>query len=122
MFAVGTGMEVGVGSGSGVVPSSVTVRMAVSERIFPPHIYIKAPNSSESSFELLPPANSTDMTLIRDASGNWTASGGSSSGDADLIADFQFITEPNRRASRFDPLPGTGSRCCRNCSRPDFAR
>ncbi len=59
----------------------------------PEHVYIQAPNSSESSFELLPPANSTDMTLIRDASGNWTASGGSSSGDADLIADFQFITE-----------------------------
>ncbi len=59
----------------------------------PGHIYIKAPNSSESNFKLLPPANSTDMTLIRDASGNWTASGGSSSGDADLIADFQFITE-----------------------------
>lgn len=59
----------------------------------PGHVYIQAPNSSESSFELLPPANSTDMTLIRDASGNWTASGGSSSGDADLIADFQFITK-----------------------------
>jgi hypothetical protein len=59
----------------------------------PGHVYVQAPNSSESSFELLPPANSTDMTLIRDASGNWTASGGSSSGDADLIADFQFITE-----------------------------
>ncbi len=59
----------------------------------PEHVYIQAPNSSESSFELLPPANSTDMTLIRDASGNWTASGGSSSGDADLIADFQFITK-----------------------------
>ncbi len=59
----------------------------------PGHVYIQAPNSSESSFELLPPANSTGMTLIRDASGNWTASGGSSSGDADLIADFQFITE-----------------------------
>ena len=69
----------------------------------PGHIYIKAPNSSESSFELLPPANSTDMTLIRDASGNWTASGGSSSGDADLIANFQFNTKdvsvsPNEEA------------------------
>ena len=69
----------------------------------PGHVYIQAPNSSESSFELLPPANSTDMTLIRDASGNWTASGGSSSGDADLIANFQFNTKdvsvsPNEEA------------------------
>ena len=69
----------------------------------PGHVYIQAPNSSESSFKLLPPANSTDMTLIRDASGNWTASGGSSSGDADLIANFQFNTKdvsvsPNEEA------------------------
>lgn len=59
----------------------------------PGHIYIKAPNSSESSFELLPPANSTDMTLIRDASGNWTASGGSSGESINRVTGFQIIPD-----------------------------
>lgn len=59
----------------------------------PGHIYIKAPNSSESSFELLPPANSTDMTLIRDASGNWTASGGSSGESINRVTGFRIIPD-----------------------------
>ena len=56
------------------------------------HTYIRAPHSQNGRFDLLPYGSSL-LTLVRDDNGNWTASGGSSSGDADLIADFQFITK-----------------------------
>lgn len=35
------------------------------------HIYIKTPPSSSVKFELLPYANQTDMTLVKDDQGNW---------------------------------------------------
>lgn len=38
----------------------------------PGHTYIQAPNSTADSFVLLPPAGRPDITLERDASGNWT--------------------------------------------------
>lgn len=59
----------------------------------PGHVYIQAPNSSESSFELLPPAGNSDMTLIRDTSGNWAASGGSSGESINRVTSFEIIPD-----------------------------
>ena len=56
------------------------------------HIYIQAPNSGESNFELLPSADAPNMALVRDTNGNWTATNSSSSGDEDLVQDFSFDT------------------------------
>ena len=54
------------------------------------HTYIIAPNSTDNNFQLLPYATQPNMTLTRDANGNWTASAGSSSGDEDLVQNFSF--------------------------------
>ena len=56
------------------------------------HTYIQAPNSTENSFHLLPPAAQLDMTLVRDASGNWTVPDDSTGGNSDLVKDFSFDT------------------------------
>ena len=56
------------------------------------HTYIQAPNSTENSFHLLPPAAQLDMTLVRDASGNWTVPDDSTGGNKDLVKDFSFDT------------------------------
>lgn len=52
--------------------------------------YIQAPNSQDDAFLLLPYAAQPGMTLVRDNSGNWIASNGSSDGDGDKIQDFSF--------------------------------
>lgn len=54
------------------------------------HLYVKAPNSNNDNFRLLPPANHLDMTLVRDDSGNWTASSGSSGEDDGKVQDFSY--------------------------------
>ncbi|MDE7009996.1 MAG: hypothetical protein K2O93_02195, partial [Oscillospiraceae bacterium] len=43
--------------------------------------YISAPNSTDSNFELLPHSSQPNMTLVRDSSGNWTASSNGPGGD-----------------------------------------
>lgn len=56
-------------------------------------IYIKAPNSTDGGFVLLPHSSAPGMTLDRDSSGNWTATNGTSGGDLDLVVDFGFDTD-----------------------------
>ncbi len=56
------------------------------------HPYIMAPNSTDGNFQLLPYAMQPNMTLVRDDSGNWTATNSSSGGDEDLVQDFSFDT------------------------------
>ncbi len=53
-------------------------------------IYIHAPNSQDGNFQLLPYSNQLDMILKRDDNGDWKASKGTSSGDENLVAAFQF--------------------------------
>lgn len=53
-------------------------------------IYIHAPNSQNDNFQLLPYSNQLDMILKRDDNGDWKASKGTSSGDENLVAAFQF--------------------------------
>ncbi len=54
-------------------------------------IYIQAKQSVDGDFVLLPDETEPNMELVRDSSGNWTASVSSSGGDENLIASFQFI-------------------------------
>lgn len=56
------------------------------------HTYISALNSTDGNFQLLPYSTQPNMTLVRDAGGNWTATNSSSSGDEDLVQDFSFDT------------------------------
>lgn len=53
--------------------------------------YLRAPQSTDTSFQLLPHSSSPNASLVRDSSGNWTVTGGTSSGDDRLIADFYFV-------------------------------
>lgn len=67
------------------------------------HIYIQAPNSSDSSFRLLPHSSNSGITLVPDNNGNWTASDGAAGGDENLITTFGFLdktasTAPGREA------------------------
>ena len=57
------------------------------------HIYIIAPKSNESSFQLAPPNVTNPPALAFDGNGNWTAVAGSSSGNEDLIANFQVLKQ-----------------------------
>ena len=56
------------------------------------HTYIQAPNSPENAFHLLPPSTQLDMTLVRDASGNWTIPNDPTGGNSGLVKDFSFDT------------------------------
>ncbi|MCI8807636.1 MAG: hypothetical protein HFF20_06720 [Oscillospiraceae bacterium] len=55
--------------------------------------YIKAPSSpsTDGGFVLLPHSSAPGMTLDRDGSGNWTATNGTSGGDADPVTAFRFV-------------------------------
>lgn len=52
------------------------------------HVYVRAPQSADSDFELLCPSNKPNLKLVRDDKGNWTAL--DSSVGADLVRDFVF--------------------------------
>ncbi len=54
------------------------------------HTYIRAPQSSASSFRLLPHSSDPNMVLAPDGSGNWTASSGSSGVEGDPIISLRF--------------------------------
>lgn len=56
-------------------------------------IYIKAPSSPSTGggFVLLPHSSAPGMTLDRDGSGDWTATNGTSGGDADPVTAFRFV-------------------------------
>lgn len=55
--------------------------------------YIKAPSSpsTDGGFVLLPHSSAPGMTLDRDGSGNWTATNGTTGGDADPVTAFRFV-------------------------------
>ena len=59
----------------------------------PGHTYIHAPDSVDNSFSLLPHSSNPNMELVRDGSGNWTASAGTSGGDGELVASFGFLNK-----------------------------
>lgn len=60
------------------------------------HTYISAPKSVDGNFELLP-YGSSNLILVRDANGGWTASSGG--GAPDLVRDFRFETASASAAS-----------------------
>ena len=64
---------------------------ASSSRPIDGHTYLQAPQSTDTSFQLLPHSSSPNASLVRDSSGNWTVTGGTSSGDDKLITSFRFV-------------------------------
>lgn len=56
------------------------------------HTYISAANSADGSFRLLPYANQTDVVLLRDSAGDWTAT---KTGESEeKVASVAFGQEP----------------------------
>ena len=56
------------------------------------HIYITAPNSSDGNFQLLPHSLQPNMTLVKDSSGNWTASNSSSGGEEESPSKLESLS------------------------------
>ena len=57
------------------------------------HPYIMAPNSTDGNFQLLPYATQPNMTLVRDDSGNWTATDGSSGETVNRVTSFRIALD-----------------------------
>lgn len=57
------------------------------------HVYISAPYSTDGDFRLLPYSMQPDMTLVRDASGSWTATDGSSGETINRVTSFQIAPD-----------------------------